>query len=149
MGVRIVEAIAVGSTAGIIADSVSFMVINRILPLGVSFLGIERYALEIWVFYLVWLATFAHAWWRPRGAWAEQCRVIATLAVFAIDLNWVTTGHHLLRSLSIPHLWPVAGVDIGLLALASSAFGISRWLLRAERPARPTASDYSRAGSHA
>ena len=126
------------------------MVINRILPLGVSFLGIERYALEIWVFYLVWIATFAHAWWRPRGAWAEQCRAIATLAVFAIVLNWVTTGDHLLRSLSMPHLWPVAGVDIGLLALASSCFwhqplAVAR--RTAGRGRRPPI--YSRAGSHA
>jgi uncharacterized iron-regulated membrane protein len=148
-GVRVVEAVAVGSTAGIIVASVSFMVTNRILPLGVSFMGIERYALEIWVFYLVWLATFAHAWWRPQTAWAAQCRVIAVFAVLAIVLNWVTTGDHLLRSLSMPHLWPVAGVDLGLLALASGAFGVSRWLSRAERSARSSASNLSRAGTHA
>ena len=72
-GVRIVEVIAVSSMPGIIAASVSFMVINRILPLGVSFMGIERYALEIWGFYLVWIATLAHpgvvrAWPGPSSA---------------------------------------------------------------------------------
>jgi uncharacterized iron-regulated membrane protein len=148
-GVRIVEAIAVGSTAGIIVASVGFMVVNRILPLGVSFMGVERYALEIWVFYLVWLATFAHPWRWPRGAWAGQCYAIAALAVIAVVLNWVTTGDHLLRSLSLPHLWPVAGVDIGLLALASGAFGVGRRLSRAERRAEEVVSDLSRAGSHA
>jgi len=148
-GVRIVEAIAVGSMAGIIAASLAFMVINRLLPLGVSLMGIPRYALEIWGFYLVWLATFAHAWWRPRRAWAEQCRAIAALAVLAVVLNWVTTGDHLLRSLSMPHLWPVAGVDVGLLALASGAFAIGRRLSRAERPAQEATSELSRAGSHA
>ena len=101
------------------------------------------------MFYLVWLATFAHACWRPRAAWVEQCRAIAALAVLAVVLNWVTTGDHLLRSLAMPHLWPVAGVDIGLLALAFSAFAVSRRLSRAERPARATNSDLSRASSHA
>lgn len=148
-GIRLVEAIAVGSTIGIIVASTSFMVINRILPLGVSFMGIERYALEIWVFYLVWLTTFAHAWWRPRTAWAGQCSAVAILAALAVGLNWVTTGDHLLHSLSVPHLWPVAGVDVGLLALASGAFGMSRWLLRAERPARSRVPGLSRMGSHA
>ena len=71
-GVRIVEVIAVSSMPGIIAASVSFMVISRILPLGVSFMGIERYALEIWGFYLVWIATLAHAWCRPRVAWLSS-----------------------------------------------------------------------------
>ena len=112
-------------------------------------MGIERYALEIWVFYLVWLATLAHAWWRPRMAWAGQCRAIAVLAVLAVVLNWMTTGDYLLRSLAAPHLWPVAGVDLGLLALASGAFGMSRWLLRAERPVRSGAPDLNRVSSHA
>lgn len=148
-GVRVVEAIAVGSTVGIIVASVSFMAVNRVLPLGASFLGIERYALEIWVFYLVWLATLAHAYWRPQRAWVEQCRAVAMLAVLAVVLNWLTTGDHLLRSLSISHLWAVAGVDFGLLVLAFSAVGMSRWLLRAERLAPSVASDFSRASSHA
>ena len=148
-GVRVMEAVAISSTAGIIVASVSFMVINRILPLGVSFMGIERYALEIWVFYLVWLATLAHAWWRPQMAWAGQCCAIAVLAVLAVVLNWMTAGDHLLRSLSAPHLWPVAGVDLGLLLLASVAFGMSRWLLRAERPIRSGAPDLNRVSSHA
>lgn len=147
-GVRVVEVVAVGSTVGIIVASVSFMVINRILPLGVSFVGIARYALEIWVFYLIWLATFAHAWWQPQRAWARQLRAIAALAVLAVILNWVTTGDHLLRSLSMPHLWPIAGVDLGLLALASGAFGLARWLSRAEHRAGAVAPDLSRAGSH-
>lgn len=140
-GVRIVEAIAIGSTAGIIIASISFMVINRILPLGVSVMGTARYALEIWGFYLVWLATFAHAWWRPRMAWAGQCRAIAVLAVLAVALNWVTTGDHLLRSLTTPHLWPVAGVDLGLLALAAGTFAIARLLTRAHDPGMATAAD--------
>jgi len=54
----------------------------------------------------------------------------------AVVLNWVTTGDHLLRSLAMPHLWLVAGVDVGLLALASGAFGVGRRLSRAERRPR-------------
>lgn len=148
-GVRVVEAVAAGSTVGIIVASVAFMTVNRILPLGASFIGVERYALEIWVFYLTWLATFAHAWWRPRSAWAGQCRVIALLAALAIVLNWATTGDHLLRSLSSPHLWPVAGVDLGLLILALCSLEMSRRLRSAKSSTRSATSDLSRAGSHA
>lgn len=148
-GVRVVEAIAVGSVTGIVMASVGFMVINRILPLGISALGAPRYALEIWTFYLVWLVSFAHAWWRPHAAWAEQCRAIAALAVLAVILNWVTTGDHLLRSLFVPRLWPVAGVDAGLLALAFVALAIGRWLSRAERRVGAAVPDLSGASSHA
>jgi hypothetical protein len=110
-------------------------------------MGIPRYALEICAFYLVWLASFAHAWWRPQAAWAGQCGAIAAAAVLAVVLNWVTTGDHLLHSLVVPRLWPVAGVDAGLLALAFAALAIGRWLSRAEWPA--ALPDLDRVSSHA
>lgn len=91
------------------------------LPLDATFAGQDRASLEIWTFYLVWLATFAHAWLRSRRAWIEQCGAVAALAVAAVLLNWLTTGDHLIRSLSYPHLWPVAGMDLLLLAGAAVA----------------------------
>jgi hypothetical protein len=42
--------------------------------------------------------------------------VTAALAVAAVLLNWITTGDHLARSLARPHIWPVAGMDLVLLA---------------------------------
>jgi hypothetical protein len=72
--------------------------------------------LEIWTFYLVWLTTFIHVWLRPRHAWVEQCSALAGLATAAVLLNWLTTGDHVLRSVSHRHLWAIAGMDLLLLA---------------------------------
>jgi uncharacterized iron-regulated membrane protein len=117
-GVRVVDALAVGSTTGIIVATLGFFVINSLLPLGATFAGYERAALEIWFFYLVWLVTFGHAWLRPSRAWIEQCWLIAGFAASAVLLNWITTGDHLVRSLTHIHLWPVGGMDLTLLAAA-------------------------------
>ena len=132
-GVRIVEGLAVGSVTGMMIATVAFFVVNRLLPLGASALGQDRAALEVWTFYLVWLASFPHAWARPQRAWMEQCWTLAALAAAAVLLNWVTTGDHLLRSLSHRHLWPIAGMDILLLAGAAIAAVAA---LRLTRPAR-------------
>ena len=78
-----------------------------------------------------------HAAWRsapvarglPNPAWREQCWVIAALAVAAMLLNWLTTGDHLLRTLAAGY-WPVAGVDLALLATAAIAAAAGRMLGR-------------------
>jgi uncharacterized iron-regulated membrane protein len=119
-GVRIVEGLTIGSVTGLVIATLSFFVGNRLLAPGVSFAGYERAALEVWAFYLVWLATFAHAWMRPRRAWREQCWVIAGLAVLAPVLNWVTTGDHLLQTV-VEGYWAVAGMDLLLLLGAGIA----------------------------
>lgn len=120
-GARIVEGLAIGSVSGIVVATLTFFVVNRLLPLGATFQGIERYALEIWAFYLAWLVTFLHAWLRPVQAWVEQCWTIAALAVAAVLLNWITTGDHLAHSLGQRHLWAIAGMDLMLFAGASVA----------------------------
>jgi uncharacterized iron-regulated membrane protein len=128
-GVRIVEGLTVGSVAGIVVATLSFFVVNRLLPPGASVLGQGRAALEVWAFYLVWLAAFGHAWLRPERAWIEQCFAIAAFAVAAVLLNWVTTGHHLIRSVAHAYLRPVAGMDLLLLAGAAVAVLVARKLL--------------------
>ena len=121
LGVGVVEGLTVGAVTGIVIATLAFFIANRLLPLGATFLEVERHALEIWVFYLVWLASFAHAWMRPGRAWREQCWIIAGFAVLAVILNAATTGDHLGRSLLLRHLWPVAGMDLMLLAAAAGA----------------------------
>lgn len=128
-GVRIVEGLTVGSVTGIVIATLAFFVANRLLPLGASFAGYERAALEVWAFYLVWLATFAHAWLRPGQAWREQCWAIAALALLAPVLNGVTTGDHLLKTV-LAGYWPVAGMDLLLLAGAGVAIYAARKLSR-------------------
>jgi uncharacterized iron-regulated membrane protein len=129
-GVRVVEGLTVGSVSGILAATLAFFVVNRLLPHGAAFLGQERAALEVWTFYLVWLATFAHAWARPARAWIEQCWLIAVLAVASVLLNWITSGDHLGRSLGLRHLWPVGGIDMMLLLTAATAAVAARFLGR-------------------
>ena len=130
---------------GIIIATLSFFVVNRLLPLGATFAGYDRAALEIWTFYLVWLATFAHAWLRPARAWIEQCAAIAVLAGSAVLLNWLTTGDHFARSLAHRHLWPVAGMDLLLLAGAAIA-GLTAHRLRGVRSGSGASSVPRRAG---
>ena len=126
-GVRLVEALTVGSVSGIVIATLAYFVANRLLPLGTTFLGEDRAHLEMWAFYLLWFASFAHARLRPGSAWAEQCLAIATLAVAAVALNWITTGDHLMRSLAHRHLWAVAGMDCLLLVTgALAAFTVHR-----------------------
>ncbi|WP_395709839.1 PepSY-associated TM helix domain-containing protein [Reyranella sp.] len=133
-GVRVVDGLTIGSVTGILIATLAFFVVNRLLPPGATFAGYDRAALEIWAFYLVWLATFAHAWLRPARAWAWQCIAIAVLAVTAVLLNWLTTGDHLVRSLARAHLWPIAGMDLLLLASAAIAALTVRRLLRLREP---------------
>ena len=120
-GVRILEGLAIGGTTGLLIATCGFFVANRVLPAGGSFVDGGRAALEVWIFYLTWLATFAHAWRWPARAWADQCRTLAALAVTAVLLNWLTTGDTVWRTLAHRHLWPIAGMDILLLIGAAVA----------------------------
>ena len=131
-GVRIVEGLTVGSVAGIVIATLSFFVANRLLPHGASLAGYDRAALEVWIFYLVWLASFAHGWVRPGHAWREQCWSIAGLAPLAVVLNAVTTGDHLGRTLT-EGAWAIAGMDLMLLAGAGVA-ALTAWRLQKRRP---------------
>jgi len=132
-GVRVVEGLTIGSVTGIIIATLAFFIANRLLPPGASFAGYERAALEVWVFYLTWLATFAHAWARPRGAGAVQSWVVAGMAVLAVALNAATTGDHLARTL-VQGQWAVAGMDSLLLAGAGVAALTARKLQRRALP---------------
>ncbi len=95
--------------------------------IGQTFAGAGRAALEMWAFYLVWAVTFAHAAWRGRPAWSEQCLAVAAAAVAAVTLNWITTGDHLARSLALGN-HGVAGMDLLLLAGAAIAWLSARKL---------------------
>lgn len=142
-GVRVVEALTVGSVSGIVIATLAYLVVNRLLPLGVQFAGWPRDELEVWVFYLVWLATFAHAAWRraeggqpARRAWREQCWAIAALGPLAVLLNALTTGDHFGATLARGD-WQVFGVDAGLLVGSALAGWVASRLARAPSPTSP------------
>ncbi len=130
LGVRVVEALAIGSVTGMILSTCAFFVANRTLPAGALLAGMPRARLELCVFYLVWLASFGHAALRGGRAWREQCWAIAVLAPSAVALNWLTTGDHVLRALArgVPS---VAGVDVLLLLGGACAAAVARRLRRA------------------
>ncbi|HAK93065.1 MAG TPA: PepSY domain-containing protein, partial [Massilia timonae] len=127
-GVRAVEGLTVGSVTGIVIAMLAFLAANRLLPDGQ-----QRAALEVWTFYLAWLASFAHAWWRGKAAWREQAWTACLLAVACVLLNAATTGDHVARALA-DGKWSVAGVDLMLLALALLAAWSARRL--AGKPAQ-------------
>lgn len=127
-GERAVESLAVGSITGIVVATLAFFLVNRLLPMEATFAGRSRASIEIWVFYLAWLVSFAHGFLRGKRAWGEQCGVIAALAVAAAVSNWTTTGDGLVRTLTNRHLWAIAGMDVLLLATAAvAAWSASRF----------------------
>jgi hypothetical protein len=124
VGATCVDALAVTTVTGIVVATRFMLVMNRVLPEELARRGVW----EKGAFWVAWLATLLHAAWRAPAvlqgrlskAWAEQCRVIVLLGVAAVALNALTTGDHLGRTLGAGY-WPVAGVDLLLLAAAGTA----------------------------
>jgi len=130
-GARWVDAFAVATVTGMLVATLSMLIGNRLLPLDLPARGDwERY-----IFWGAWVLAFAHGIWRTAPvaearmapAWREQCWAIVVLAVAAVLLNWVTTGDHLLRTIGNGY-WPVAGVDLAILASAAVALVAARRL---------------------
>jgi uncharacterized iron-regulated membrane protein len=112
-GTTIVEGLAVGSTTGVIIATLAYLIANRLLASNLP----GRQGMEVWAFYGAWMVSFAHAWLRPRLAWAEQCWVIAGGGVLAVILNAVTTGMTIPSAFSHGQ-FGVAGVDCVMLVEA-------------------------------
>ncbi|MBL8265027.1 PepSY-associated TM helix domain-containing protein, partial [Steroidobacter sp.] len=117
-GARWVDALAVATVTGTVIAAVSMLVANRLVPSELP----ARASVEEGAFWISWLLAFAHAAWRSAPvqqakispAWREQCWAIAVLALAAVLLNWITTGDHLIATVSAGY-WPVAGVDLTML----------------------------------
>jgi len=123
-GARWADAVAVATVTGMLVATLSMLVVNRLLPAELA----QRADWEKAAFWAAWLLAAAHALWRSAPvrearlspAWAEQCTAVAVLAFAAVALNWVTTGDHLIKTLSA-HYWPVAGFDLALLVAGTVA----------------------------
>ncbi len=138
-GARVVDALAVTTVTGMVAAAIAILVANRALPESMA----DRAFWEQAAFWGAWLLALAHAWWRTKPvlqariapAWREQCWAIAALAMLAVLLNWATTGDHLVKTVFTQTYWPVAGLDVSLLATAAiAAFAAQRLLRRERRP---------------
>lgn len=134
-GSRWVDALAVTTVTGMLVATLAMLVANRMLPPELP----RRGHWEELSFWGAWLLAMAHAFWRTAPmlqariapAWREQCGAVAALAVAAVLLNWATTGDHLLRTVGAGY-WPVAGLDLTLLASALVAVVAARRLRRRE-----------------
>ncbi len=133
--IRWVDAMAVTTVTGMLIATAGILVANRLLPGDLP----ARGDWEERIFWAVWLLTLLHAFWRSAPvaqarlspAWREQCWVVAALSVAAVILNWITTGDHLIKTIGDAY-WPVAGVDLCLLAMAAISVVAARRLRRRE-----------------
>lgn len=134
LNVGLMNAMSAGAVTGLIAATGAFFLANRFLDGRAQWQGMASREIEVNVFFGIWalcaLHAVAMALWRRRdgylGAWAQQCWLIAALALAAMGLNWLTTGDHLLKTVFTDPYWPVAGMDLSLLATA----GLAAWAAR-------------------
>lgn len=139
-GARVVDALAVASVTGMVLAALGILVANRLLPEAMP----GRDAWERYAFWGTWVVALLHAGWRsapvaralPNPAWREQTWAIAAMALAAVLLNWITTGDHLGRTLAASY-WPVAGIDLTLLAVAVIAICAARAIGRRAKAAQP------------
>ena len=143
-GSRVVDALAVTTVTGMLVAALGMLIGNRLLPDTMPAGWPARGDMEQYLFWGCWVLAMAHAFVRSapvtRGlinpAWREQCWAVAAMAVLAVGLNWVTTGDHLIKTLSEGY-WPVAGVDLFLLGSSVLALVAARHLkLRTETVSR-------------
>ncbi|KAF0805663.1 PepSY domain-containing protein [Alcanivorax xiamenensis] len=152
IGARVVDAMAVTTVTGMLIATLGMLIANRLLPTNLP----ARGDWEQYCFWGIWVLAMAHAFWRTAPvararlapAWGEQCWAIAVLAVAAVLLNWVTTGDHLLKTLSVGY-WPVAGVDLFMLVGAVVAILAARRLKRRARPQPAASGELSGGTAHA
>lgn len=134
-GARWADAMAVATVTGTLVATLAMLVSNRALPADLT----QRGDWERAAFWASWVFAFVHATLRGGAvgierfspAWREQCYAIAILSVAAVLMNWMSTGDHLVKTLSARY-WPVAGLDLALLAVGLLATGAARTLSRRE-----------------
>ncbi|TXM68063.1 PepSY domain-containing protein [Methylobacterium sp. WL69] len=137
LGLRIVQALNIGTVAGLPAGIAAYFLANRLLPVGLA----DRADWEVRAFFAVWVLATLLPLARPqRRAWVEAMTALAalTLAVPVIDVLTIP-GHPLRFGAGEPalFLW-FDGVLVALAALfAVCARKIGRY--EGPRPKRRTA----------
>ncbi|HEY1394589.1 PepSY-associated TM helix domain-containing protein [Roseateles sp.] len=138
-GSRVVDALAVTTVTGMLVATMAMLIANRLLPESLA----DKGEWERNVFWGTWALTMVHAFVRGGAvarakmnpAWREQCWVIAVGAASAVVANALTTGDHLGKTLSAGY-WPVAGMDLSLIATAAVAlFAAGKLAQRVRRSA--------------
>jgi hypothetical protein len=142
VGLRLVDALNIGTVAGLPIAFAAYFWGNRLIPVSAA----ERPEQEAAVFFLAWTAALLGAFvWPKRAMWAWQLYLGAALLVLLPVLNALTTDAHLGKTVPAGD-WALAGVDLVCCALgcmlALAARRMQRWqppLSAAERRARERA----------
>lgn len=126
-GLRLVDALNIGTVAGLPIAFAAYFWANRVLPLGLE----GRADLEIKGFFYAWAAALLAAFaWPRRGMWTVQLYLGAAMFALLPAVNALTTQAHLGVTL-LAGDWVMAGFDLMMLAfgagLALCARRMQRW----------------------
>jgi uncharacterized iron-regulated membrane protein len=143
-GARWVDAFAVTTVTGMLIATAAILLVNRLLP--AEFAG--RATWEEGAFWISWLLALVHALVRGAPveraqvspAWREQSWVFAALAFSAVVANWIGTDDWLWMTVAAGN-WPVAGLDLALIAAGAIALVAARLLKRKELGVNDAADD--------
>ena len=125
-GYELVCALNIAAVAGLCIASAAYFWANRLIPATLE----NRAALEISVFFSVWLLSLLHAAvTRNRRGWAQQCFVAALLCMALPVLDAATSPVGLGLALLIAD-WPRLGVDLVAVALGACLL-YTAWVLAA------------------
>ncbi len=135
-GSRVVDALAVTMVSGMVLASVGMLVVNRMLAPDL----LDKGGWEKAAFWMIWAASFLHAVLRSapvakgllNPAWREQCWCLSVFCMLAVAANWWSTGDHLIKTMWTNPYWPVAGVDLSLMACGALAAYAARQLAKRE-----------------
>jgi uncharacterized iron-regulated membrane protein len=128
-GHRLVGRLNIAAIAGLPVAIAVFFLANRLLPVDLA----GRADREGLCFFAAWALLLLHALLRDeRRAWPEQFGAAAALFLLVPLLGGVTTDRHLLASLPAGD-WPLAGLDLAMLAAGLLCGGLALHLRRRSR----------------
>ena len=139
-GLRLVDALNIGTVAGLPIAFASFFWANRLLPVGLE----GRAAMEANLFFVAWATALLAAFvWPRRAMWSWQLYLGAALFALVPVVNAITTDVHLGVTLPAGQ-WTLAGVDLVCLFLGVS-LGIAGWRLQHWKAPQPASARRARA----
>ena len=126
-GLRLVDALNIGTVAGLPIAFAAYFWGNRLLPLDIA----ERSSAEANVFFCAWGGALLAAFlWPKRMMWAWQLYLGAAAFALVPVINAMTTHAHLGVTLRNGD-WALAGFDLSMLAfgamLALCGWRMQRW----------------------
>lgn len=129
---RTIDILNVAGISGLLIACVSYLWINRLLPLEIA----GRAGWEVGLFFAVWLLTLLHSALRPvNKAWREQLLVFTALCLLLPVINALTVGDHLLIYLAEQD-WRAAGVELTVIGFGLLALKIVRMMAKRQATAR-------------